>query len=139
MDITPAALEAEFSLSTAATRVDFLSRRDAGGTSLNTVADDRDDDGDHWGALLDTGTSLDTAEALELLALGEVIARKAHDSRLIGLRAALRGGAGWDEIARALDRSPAQAWEAYLDLVDEGLDGADADAARELAGARPRR
>ena len=135
MDITPAALEAEFSLSTAATRLDFLSRRDSGETTLNTVVDDEDG----WGALRDAGTSLDTAEALELLALGEVIARKAHDSRLIGLRAALRGGAGWDQIARALDRTPAQAWESYLELVDADLDGADADAARELAGARPGR
>ena len=135
MDITPAALEAEFSLVTAASRVDFLSRRDDGGTALNSVGDD---DG-HWGSFLDTGTSLDTAEALELLALGEVIARKAHDSRLVGLRAALRGGAGWDQIARALDRTPAQAWESYLELVDAGLRGADADAARDLAGARPGR
>ncbi len=135
MDITPAALEAEFSLVTAASRVDFLSRRDGGETSLNTVADDDD----HWGSLLDSGTSLDTAEALELLALGEVISRKAHDSRLTGLRAALRGGAGWDQIGHALDQTPAQAWETYLALVEEDLDGADADAARELAGARPGR
>ena len=131
MDITPAALEADFSLTTAATRLDFLSRRDNGDPALNTVADD------HWGALRDSGTSLDTAEALELLALGEVIARKAHDSRLVGLRAALRGGADWEQIARALDRTPAQAWETYLQLVDADLEGADADAARELAGARP--
>jgi hypothetical protein len=135
MDITPTALAAEFSLVTAASRVDFLSRRDGGETSLNTVADDDD----HWGSLLDDSTSLDTAEALELLALGEVIARKAHDSRLVGLRAALRGGAGWDQIGRALDQTPAQAWETYSALVDEDLDGADADAARELAGARPGR
>ena len=135
MDITPSALEAEFSLSTAATRLDFLSRRDSGEATLNTVAEDEDG----WGAIRGASTSLDTAEALELLALGEVVARKAHDSRLIGLRAALRGGAGWDQIARALDRTPAEAWETYLELVDEGLDGAAADSARELAGARPRR
>ena len=134
MDITPATLETEFSLVTAASRVDFLSRRDGGGTSPATVADEDD----HWGSFLDDSTSLDTAEALELLALGEVIARKAHDSRLVGLRAALRGGAGWDRIAHALDQTPAGAWETYLELVDEVLDGADADAARELAGARPR-
>ena len=136
MDITPAALEAEFSLSTAATRLDFLRRRDSGDTALNTVADD---DGEHWGSIRDGGTSLDTAEALELLALGEVVARKAHDSRLIGLRAALRGGAGWEDVARALDCTPRQAWETYLGLVDEELRGAEARAARELAGARPRR
>ena len=136
MDITPAALETEFSLSTAVTRLDFLSRRDNGDAALNTVADHDDD---HWGPIRDTGTSLDTAEALELLALGEVIARKAHDSRLVGLRAALRGGASWEQIARALDRTPAQAWKTYLELVDTGLQGADADAARELAGGRPGR
>jgi len=90
MSITPEALEPEFSLTTAATRLDFLSRRDSGGSALNTV---HDNDEDHWNALKGHDTSLDTYEALELLALGEVIARKAHDSQLIGMRAALRGGA----------------------------------------------
>ena len=134
MDITPAALEEEFSLPTAATRLDFLSRRDSGETTLNTVVDTDDD----WSAIRATGTSLDVAEALELLALGEVIARKAHGSRLIGLRAALRGGADWEQIAAALDRTPVQAWETYLSLVDTDLRGEAADAARELAGSRPR-
>ena len=82
-------------------------------------------------------TSLDVSEALELLALGEVISRKAHGSRLIGLRAALRGGADWAQIGLALDRTPAQAWETYLGLVESDLEGEDADAARELAGSRP--
>ena len=134
MDITPALLEEEFSLPTAATRLDFLSRRDSGETTLNTVADVDDD----WSAIRATGTSLDVAEALELLALGEVIARKAHGSRLIGLRAALRGGADWEQIAAALDRTPVEAWETYLSLVDAELQGDAADAARELAGSRPR-
>ena len=84
-------------------------------------------------------TSLDVPEALEVLALGEVVARKAHDSRLIGLRAALRGGADWERIAVALDRTPAEAYETYLALVDEDLEGPEADAARELAGSRPGR
>ena len=133
MDITPSAFQDEFSLSTAATRLEFLSRRDSGETTLNTVVDEDDD----WGAIRASGTSLDVHESLELLALGEVIARKAHDCQLVGLRAALRGGAGWSEIAAAMDRTPAQAWDTYLSLVDEGLDGEAADAARELAGARP--
>ena len=134
MDITPDALEDEFTLPTAATRLDFLSRRDGGETTLNRVADE-----DDWtSAFRVDATSLDVSEALELLALGEVIARKAHDSRLIGLRAALRGGADWTQIAAALDRSPAQAWETYQSLVEASLDGEDADAARDLAGARPR-
>ena len=96
------------------------------------------DAGDDWSAIAAATTSLDVHEALEVLALGEVIARKAHDSRLIGLRAALRGGADWEQIAAALDRTPAQAWETFLALIDEDLEGEAAEAARELAGARPR-
>ena len=133
MNITPATLEEEFSLPTAATRLDFLSRRDNDDTAAGAVLDEDD----NWGALRASVTSLDAHEALELLALGEVIARKAHDSRLIGIRAARRGGAGWEQIAAALDHTPAEAWEIYLSLVDECLDGAAADAARELAGSRP--
>ena len=135
MSITPEVLAAEFSLPTAATRLDFLSRRDNGDTTLNTV---RDDD-DHWAALKDTDTQLDVYESLELLALGEVVARKAHDSRLVGIRAALRGGAGWDQIATALGVTPEQAWETFLVSVDDQLDADAAVAARELAGARPGR
>ena len=133
MSITPEVLEAEFSLTTAATRLDFLSRRDNGDTALNTV---RDDD-DHWAALKDTDTQLDVQESLELLALGEVVARKAHDSRLVGIRAALRGGAGWEEIARSLGVTPEQAWDTFLASVDHQLDDTAATAARELAGSRP--
>ncbi|TFV62156.1 UNVERIFIED_ORG: hypothetical protein E4P37_17845 [Bacillus sp. AZ43] len=137
MSITPEALEAEFSLPTAATRLDFLSRRDSGATTLNTV---RDVDGDDWAASLkDVDTNLDTYEALELLALGEVVSRKAHDSQLIGIRAALRGGAGWDQIGDALGTTPDAAYDAFQEAVARQLDADDAAAARELAGARPSR
>ena len=136
MSITPEALEAEFSLTTAATRLDFLSRRDNGDTTLNTVRDDDDEDG--WASLKATDTQLDVHESLELLALGEVVARKAHDSRLVGIRAALRGGADWEDIARALGVTPEQAWDAFLDAVAQ-LDSDAASAARELAGTRPGR
>jgi hypothetical protein len=134
MRITPEALAAEFSLSTAATRLDFLSRRDNGDTALNTV---RDDD-DHWASLKDTDTQLDVHESLELLALGEVVARKAHDSRLVGIRAALRGGADWEQIAEALGVPAEQAWDIFQASV-EHLDADTATAARELAGSRPGR
>jgi len=139
MRITPEALEGEFSLTTAATRLDFLSRRDSGETTLNTVVDA---DADDWSSIKDAGTSLDVAEALELLALGEVIARKAHGSRLAGISAALRGGAGWDEIAAALDLSPGEAWDLFARAIDEQvgartLDAGAAASARDLAGARP--
>jgi hypothetical protein len=135
MDITPAQLEDEFSLPTAATRLDFLSRRDTGATTLRAVADE-----DDWSAIAASGTSLDVEESLELLALGEVVARKAHSSQLVGIRAALRGGADWAQIAAALDRTPAEAWDAYLALVrQQGLDGEAEAAARGLAGSRPSR
>ena len=137
MRITPEALEGEFSLTTAATRLDFLSRRDDGSTSLNTVRDS-EDDADDWSAIRGMTTNLDVSEALELLALGEVVARKAHRSQLTGIRAALRGGAGWEEIAAALDVTPSQAWDAYAQAVDAAaLDPDAAASARELAGPRP--
>ena len=136
MDISPAALEEEFSLPTAATRLDFLSRRDSGDTALNTVRDDGPDD---WASIKAIDTSLDTYEALELLALGEVISRKAHDYQLIGMRAALRGGAGWEEIAAALGVPADSAWDIFTAAVAERLEPEAAAAARELAGARPGR
>jgi len=136
MSITPDALAAEFTLPTAATRLDFLSRRDSGDTTLNTVQDTDEDD---WSSLKTLETSLDTYEALELLALGEVVARKAHDSQLIGIRAALRGGAGWTEIGEALGTTPDAAYDAFQDAITRQLDADAAEAARQLAGARPSR
>ena len=141
MHITPEALEDEFTLATAATRLDFLSRRDSGETTLNTVVEA---DGDDWSSFRLAETSLDVSESLELLALGEVIARKAHGSRLVGIRAALRGGAGWEEVAAALGVTPEEAWDTYAETIarsveTEQLDGEAADAARSLAGVRPGR
>jgi hypothetical protein len=139
MHLTPDDLEAEFSLPTAATRLDFLSRRDDGTSTLNSVYDGAagDADGDDWTALRGVGTSLDVHEALELLALGEVIARKAHDSQLVGIRAALRNGAGWEEIAAALGVTQEQAWDAFAESISRQLEPGAADAVRQLAGARP--
>jgi hypothetical protein len=141
MSITPDALEQEFSLTTAVTRLDFLSRRDSGATTLNTVAEVDEDD---WSSFKAATTSLDVAESLELLALGEVVARKARDSQLVGFRAALRGGATWAQIAAAVDVTPEEAWTAYHRLIERqerarALDPDAAAAARELAGARPGR
>jgi hypothetical protein len=138
MSITPEALEQEFSLPTAATRLDFLSRRDNGDTALNTVREEEDDDEMSWAAIKGAVMQLDVQESLELLALGEVVSRKAHDSRLIGIRAALRGGASWDDIAAALGVSPERAYDAFTAAIAEQLDDDAAASARELAGARPR-
>jgi hypothetical protein len=134
MRITPEALEDEFSLTTAATRLDFLSRRDDGGTTPATV---EHSDPDDWASIRSMGTSLDVPESLELLALGELIARRAHGSRLVGIRAALRGGAGWDDVAAALGLTPQQAWDAFAEVIDEELPPEAAASARELAGTRP--
>jgi hypothetical protein len=141
----PGVLESEFSLLTAVTRLDFLSRRD------NVVVDqpnDSADDDDDWMRIKDVTTTLDTEEALELLALGEVVARKAHEHRQLGIRAALRGGATWRQIAQAMDVSPRAAWERHISWLDhqaaarragdpEALDAEAVAAARRLAGRRP--
>ena len=98
-----------------------------------------DDDEDDWSSLKDTDTSLDTYEALELLALGEVVSRKAHDSQLIGIRAALRGGPTGTRSPTALGVTPDAAWDAFPRRSTEQLDADAAAAARELAGTRPGR
>jgi hypothetical protein len=144
VDTTPEVLHSEFSLLTAVTRLDFLSRRD------NMVVDQPDDsaDDDDWMRIKDVTTTLDVDEALELLALGEVVARKAHEHRQLGIRAALRGGADWSRIGRSLGISPAAAWQqhtAWLDQQERFRADGDAHAldretiatARELAGRRP--
>ena len=142
---TPDSLEREFSLLTAATRLDFLSRRD------NVVVDeltDSVDDDDDWMRIKDVTTTLDVEEALELLTLGEVVARKAHEHRQLGIRAALRGGADWRQIGRAMGTSPRAAWEQHTGWLDEqatartagdadALDAESIAAARDLAGPRP--
>lgn len=140
MSITPEALEQEFSLTTAVTRLDFLRRRDSGASTLNTV---QDVDADDWTSFKTATTDLDVPESLELLALGEVVAHKARDSQLTGFRAALRGGASWEQIADALGVTPGEAWTRYHQLIERqersrvlGTD--EATAARELAGTRPR-
>ena len=138
MRITPEALEPEFTLTTAATRLDFLSRRDNGDTALNTARQEEDDDEvGSWASIRDADMQLDVHESLELLALGEVVSRKAHDNRLIGIRAALRGGASWDQIAAALGVTPDAAYDSFSESIAAQLDDDAAASARELAGTRP--
>ena len=68
-----------------------------------------------------------------------MVFRKAHDSQLIGIRAALRGGAGWEEIGTALGTTPDAAYDSFQEAIRRQLDTDAAQAARELAGARPAR
>jgi hypothetical protein len=144
---TPEVLEREFSLLTAVTRLDFLSRRD------NVVVDepnDSTDDDDDWASFKagTNNTQLDAEEALELLALGEVVARKAHEHRQLGILAALRGGVDWAQIGRALAVSPRAAWERHVSWLDaqaaarrsgrpDALTPDEVTAARTRAGRRP--
>jgi hypothetical protein len=58
-------------------------------------------------------------QALEMLALGELIARKAGYGRQLGVRSARRAGASWTEIGRALGSSKQSAWEAHSRWLEE--------------------
>jgi hypothetical protein len=88
---------------------------------------------------------LDRREALELLALGEVIARKVGYGRQLTVRSARAAGASWAEIGTALGTTRQSAWEGHRRWIDGqaaqhgevgqiGFDAAEAKAARALAG-----
>jgi hypothetical protein len=127
---TPDALEARFTLLTAAARYDALRTREA-------LADTDTDTGDV--------RPLGRDEALELLALGEVIARKAGYGRQLTVRSARAAGASWSQIGAALGVSKQAAWESHSRWIDDqaeqhrrsdyqGLTEAQVAAARSLAG-----
>ncbi|MET8080154.1 hypothetical protein [Streptomyces sp. NPDC005303] len=60
----------------------------------------------------------DRAELLELLALSEVVARKAFYGRQLTVRAARETGASWSRIGAALVTSKQAAWEAHTRWID---------------------
>ena len=130
MDID--ALDREHTLSTAVRRYEELRTRDS-------LADPDDPDGPD---------PLGRAEALELLALGEVIARKAGQGRQLTVRTARGSGASWADIGQALGTTRQSAWEAHRRWIDGqvaqhgtvgsiGFDADDAATARALAGDQP--
>lgn len=93
------------------------------------------------------GRSLDRGEALELLALGEIIARKAVYGRQLAVRTARAAGASWSQIGLALGATKQSAWEGHNRWIQEqvqqheksgyeGLDELEAAQARQLAGDR---
>ncbi|MEU9186582.1 hypothetical protein AB0D14_18960 [Streptomyces sp. NPDC048484] len=147
---TPDELERRYTLMSAAARFDALRTRDA----LAPSADDEDEDEDNKGGtdgtdepstVDDDAAPLRRDEALELLALGEVLARKAAYGRQLSVRSARRAGASWSQIGAALGTSKQAAWEAHNRWIDEqakqdrdaghwGLDDKEIDAARTLAG-----
>jgi hypothetical protein len=112
--------EKEFTLHTAVMRYDELRMRDAIGSP-----------------------PLTTEEALQMLALGEVISRKAGYGRQLSVRSARAAGASWSQIGAALGTTKQSAWEAHARWIDdqaeqhrrtglEGMSDADAVEARKL-------
>jgi hypothetical protein len=85
---------------------------------------------------------LPASEVLELLALSEVIARKAGYGQQLAVRTARAAGASWASIARALGVSKQAAWEDHTRWIDlqeqqasnEGLGPAEVARLRRLAG-----
>jgi hypothetical protein len=128
---TPDEMERQTTLLTATARYDSLRHRDA----LASLSED-------------SVTDLSQGEALEMLALGEVIARKAAYGRQLGVRSARAAGATWAQIGAALGTTKQSAWEAHTGWIDdqashhwnngyEGMDAAETEAARSLAGDEP--
>jgi hypothetical protein len=138
MTVNPNELEREHTLLTATARYDELRLRDSlADTAATMLAEDPD---------LDlTVAPLSRDEALSMLALGEVIARKAGYGRQLAVRSARAAGASWSQIGEALGQTKQAAWEAHSRWIDglaaahrdtdvEGLDAQDVAAARRLAG-----
>jgi hypothetical protein len=132
---TPAGLERQHTLATAVARYDELRMRDL----LAPGAEDlpADEQPEPW--------PLSRQEALELLALSELIARKAAYGRQLTVRSARAAGASWTQIGAALGTTKQSAWEAHSRWIDQqaghrgaygnlGLDDQQAAAARALAG-----
>jgi hypothetical protein len=146
---TPAGLEREHTLTTAVARYNELQARDL----LAPAADDSaGDSGAGDSGAGDSGDGhraepgpLSQGDALELLALGEAITRKAAYGRQLAVRSARMAGASWSQIGAALGTTKQSAWEAHNRWIDvqaehnrrrdyEGLDDQEAAAARDLAG-----
>ena len=130
MVATPDALEPLFTLRSATARFDELRGRDdpddAGGPAAAARVRD---------------------EALERLALGELIARKAGYGRQFDVQAARVAGASWSQIGAALGVTRQAAWDAHNRWIDEqaahhersgyeGLDPAAEASARAVADGR---
>jgi hypothetical protein len=136
---TPQDLERQFTLVTATTRYDELRTRDA-------IAPASDSTTEPEPPLSPTEPGqLSQGEALEMLALGEVITRKAGYGRQLAVRTARATGASWSQIGQALGTTKQSAWEAHARWIEdqaeqhrrsgyEGWDDEQVTAARALAG-----
>lgn len=101
---SPDELERRHTLSTATTRYDELRMREAL-AAMNT----------------DGARPLTRDEALEMLALSEVVIRKAGYGRQAMVRAARAVGASWTQIGAALGTSKQAAWESHQRWLDEQI------------------
>jgi len=106
---TPADLERQHTLATAVARYDELRMRDL----LAPGADDPPAE--------EQPGPLSRPETLELLALSEVIARKAAYGRQLTVRSARAAGASWTQIGAALGTTKQSAWEAHSRWIDQQL------------------
>jgi hypothetical protein len=132
---TPESIEAQHTLATAVARYNDLRARDLLASA-----------GADLGADEPSGPApLPVPEALELLALSEVIARKAGYGRQLTVRSARMAGASWSQIGSALGTSKQSAWEAHSRWIDQqaekhgrigymGMDEQEVATARALAG-----
>ena len=114
---TPDELERQHTLTTAVARLETLRARD----SLATTRAELEADG----VLPGPGVfrdALTADEALELLALTEVVARKAGYGRQLTVRTARAAGASWTDIGRALGTTKQSAWEAHQRWLDSPTD-----------------
>jgi hypothetical protein len=105
---TPDALESQFTLLTAVARHEHLRTRDALAPRGVEPAEAEPQ-----------ATPLTRDEALELLALGEVIMRKAGYGRQLSVRTARAMGASWSQIGAALGISKQSAWETHLRWIED--------------------
>jgi hypothetical protein len=114
---SPDALEGRHTLRTAVARFDELRTRESLAGSAEVDAPD-----------VAAAERLTQGEALELLALGELIARKAGYGRQLSVRAARDAGAPWSAIGQALGTTKQAAWEAHTRwLEDQGGGSAGPD------------
>jgi len=132
---TPASLEHQYTLATAVARYDELRMQDLLAPGIDDLsAEEPPGPG-----------PLSRQEALELLALSEVIARKAAYGRQLTVRSARAAGASWTQIGAALGTTKQSAWEAHSRWIDkqasqrsaygqQSMDSQQAAAARALAG-----
>ncbi|MDQ7905844.1 hypothetical protein RB614_15100 [Phytohabitans sp. ZYX-F-186] len=114
---TPDELERQHTLQTAVARYDTLRTRDT--LAPPALAGDEPP----------AAVPLSKEEALEMLALGELIARKAGYGRQLGVRSARSAGASWSQIGAALGTTKQSAWEAHNRWLGEQ----DAEVARPWA------